>query len=114
MFGSGKAGSAVEQHPIGLNSFMYQVYVIKNPFDKIYIGQTDNLDLRLRRHNGYLPSKSTSYTKINHGPWQLVYSERFETRSEALTREKFLKSHFGRNWIREKINTVNNGAVAQR
>lgn len=78
---------------------MYHVYVIRNPFDKIYIGQTNNLDLRLQRHNGLLPSKSTSYTKINHGPWQLAYSEKFETRKEAMDREKYLKSHVGRDWL---------------
>jgi putative endonuclease len=82
---------------------MYHVYVIKNPFDKIYIGQTNDLDLRLQRHNGLMPSKSTSYTKINNGPWQLVYSEEFETRKVALAREKYLKSHAGRDWIREKL-----------
>jgi predicted GIY-YIG superfamily endonuclease len=50
-----------------------------------------------------MPSKSTSYTKINNGPWQLVYSEEFETRKVALAREKYLKSHAGRDWIREKL-----------
>ena len=82
---------------------MFVVYVIKNDLGKIYIGQTGDLDTRLLRHNGILRSKSRSYTRINKGVWKVVYQEVYRTRQEALKREKYLKSHRGRDWLRETM-----------
>jgi len=79
---------------------MFYVYVIKSlSSDKIYIGQTSDLDKRLKQHND--PGNDFSkYTKRNQGPWELTYKEEVETRSDALQREKFLKSGRGRNFLR--------------
>lgn len=79
---------------------MFTVYVLKNEAGKIYIGQTNDLGKRLRRHNKDLPSKSSSYTNLNKGVWRVFYSEEYNTRSEALTREKYLKLHVGREWLK--------------
>ncbi|HCT45720.1 MAG TPA: endonuclease, partial [Phycisphaerales bacterium] len=50
---------------------------------KRYIGQTDDLDRRVREHND--PSHNTmKFTSKHPGPWVLVYSEQYETRSEAM------------------------------
>ena len=78
---------------------MYYVYVIKSlSSDKIYIGQTLDLEKRLKQNNN--PCNSFSkYTKQNKGPWKLVYKEKVETRVSALRREKFLKSGRGRQFI---------------
>ena len=77
---------------------MFYVYVIKNKTTgKIYIGQTSNLEKRLKRHNQLLPTKKSSYTKINKGPWQLVYKEIFKTRKEVIKREKIIKSNKGKD-----------------
>jgi len=81
---------------------MYTTYVIKNDNEEIYIGQTDNLEKRLKRHNGELSTKKDSYTSIRKkGEWKLVYQELFETRFEARKREKELKSYRGREFIRK-------------
>lgn len=82
---------------------MYYVYVIQNEKDKIYIGQTNNLEKRLGRHNGVFVSKARSYTKINKGKWNVVYNEEVGSRQEAIQREKYLKSHVGRDWLRQNI-----------
>jgi putative endonuclease len=83
---------------------MFFTYVIKNEqSEKIYIGQTDDIEKRLQRHNGMLKSKNTSYTHKNKGNWVVVYTEKFENRSEAMKREKELKSYRGREFIRSKI-----------
>lgn len=79
---------------------MFWVYVIKNNSGKIYIGQTANLEQRLKRHNRVLKSKPRSYTRINKGPWRVAYNEQYAIREEALRREKYLKSHIGRNWLK--------------
>ncbi len=92
---------------------MFDVYVIKSlSTGKIYIGQTKDLDARLKRHNGELKSKAGSYTKLNRGPWVKVYKEEFTTRPEAIKRERELKSYRGREFIRSVIKDV--VGVAQR
>jgi len=83
---------------------MFHVYVIINQNDRIYTGYTSDLENRLKRHNGKLKNKSTSYMSKNKGVWKLIYSERFETRIEALKREKQLKSYQGRRFIRSIVN----------
>jgi putative endonuclease len=75
---------------------MYKVYVLySNSFNKIYIGQTEDLERRLSEHNNGLLS---IYTK-RYKPWEVVYTEEYQTRSEALKREKQLKSQKGREFI---------------
>ena len=79
---------------------MYQVYVLfSRSFDKIYIGYTANLEERLRSHNELAKKGWT----IKFRPWELVYSETFQNKSEALRREKELKSSRGRHFIRTQI-----------
>lgn len=66
---------------------MFYVYLIQSNLDNsYYIGQTNNLEKRLLDHNEGL-SKYTSRKR----PWKMVYYEEFETRTEAIRRERFLK-----------------------
>jgi putative endonuclease len=68
---------------------------------KRYIGSTSKLpDERVVEHN----TGNTSFTR-NNRPWHLIHSEIFSTKSEALRREKFLKSGQGRKWLDENIPT---------
>ncbi len=66
---------------------MFYVYLLKSTVDgKYYIGQTVDVDERLRRHNdGYVPA-----TK-GRRPFILVGCESFTSRSDARYREFFLK-----------------------
>lgn len=81
----------------------FSVYVIKSlSTNKFYIGQTANLEKRLREHNDS-ECFSTLFTKRNHGPWYLVHHEKFSTRQEAMQREKQLKSSRGRAWLKKNI-----------
>jgi putative endonuclease len=85
---------------------MYFVYAIYNSqSDKIYIGFTQNIEERLKRHNGDLKCKQKSFTYKNKGGsiWKLVYLEELLTRTEAVKREKQLKSFQGRKFIRGTI-----------
>ena len=76
---------------------MYEVYVLKSNKDGLrYVGSGSDAQERLRRHN----KGDYRFTK-GHRPWQLVYSEKFETRAEAVQRERFLKSGQGRKWLDE-------------
>ena len=63
---------------------------IKN--QKIYTGYTNqNPNGRLKEHN----SGSSEWTK-NNGPFELIYFESYLCREDALLREKFYKTGFGR------------------
>ncbi len=55
------------------------VYVLRNAEGRFYIGQTSDLQRRLQRHN----EGRVFWTK-SRGPWELAYSEPFETRAEAM------------------------------
>jgi putative endonuclease len=67
---------------------------------KTYIGQTANLNKRLYDHN---EKRSDHYTAKQQGEWELIYKESVATRSEALMREKQLKSFRGREFIKQHI-----------
>jgi putative endonuclease len=73
------------------------VYVLKSEKGLLYIGQTNNIEDRLKRHN-----HNRSIATKNKGLWSLVYQESFETRSLAMKREKSLKTFSGREWIRQQ------------
>ncbi|MBU1356532.1 MAG: GIY-YIG nuclease family protein [Candidatus Edwardsbacteria bacterium] len=79
---------------------MGHVYIIKSQTTgKTYIGQTADVGKRLAYHNDQ-GNRLTLHTKRNPGPWMLIYSEEYETRSEAIKREKFLKSGKGRAFLK--------------
>lgn len=79
---------------------MFHVYVLKSiSFDKIYIGFTSNLEARIIAHNH---PKNKGWTK-SFMPWRLIYSERYSLKSDALKREKQLKSGQGRKFIHEVL-----------
>jgi putative endonuclease len=83
---------------------MFFAYVLQNPKGILYKGSTDNLDKRFKQHNnndGFI-----SFT-IKRGPWELVYSEQFETRKEAEAREKFFKTGHGRQFVKNEIKKLN-------
>jgi putative endonuclease len=67
---------------------MFYVYILENSEGKHYIGHTEELAQRLKRHNGNkVPS-----TK-NKGPWKIVYNEQYKSRNEAYARERQIKRY---------------------
>ncbi len=53
---------------------------------RTYVGWTNDLELRLARHNSGKGARSTRGRS-----WILLYAEKFATRSEAMSREWHLK-----------------------
>ena len=73
----------------------YYVYVLKSLKDsRRYIGYTENFERRITEHNNGLV-KSTR----NRRPFELIYFEEFDNKTEALIREKFFKSGKGRKYL---------------
>jgi len=66
----------------------YYTYILQSETTgQLYVGQTNDLDDRVIRHN----SNQNKYTK-NRGPWCVLFSRQFETRVEAMAFERQLKS----------------------
>ncbi|MBP6754558.1 MAG: GIY-YIG nuclease family protein [Bacteroidia bacterium] len=76
------------------------IYILHSPSkDKFYIGFTSDLEERIIRHN----QKSKGFTG-NTNDWKIVYSETYNTKSEALVREKQIKSWKSKIKIQELLN----------
>jgi len=74
---------------------IYLVYILRTSRKTLYIGQTNNLERRLKEHKSK-SSKSAKYLRY-FSSFELVYSETYQTRKEALRRELQLKK-----WSRAK------------
>lgn len=72
---------------------MWHIYILLCSDNSLYTGATNNLDKRFLDHSN---GKGAAYTR-SHKPLKLLYSEQFETKSEALKREIEIKS-----WSRVK------------
>jgi putative endonuclease len=74
---------------------MFTVYVLySDKFDKIYIGYTSDLTSRLLSHN----ELGTKGYTMKYRPWKVIYTEIHEEKSEAMKREKQLKTARGRDF----------------
>ena len=76
----------------------YWIYVLELADGQRYVGHTNNLSRRLEEHQ----SGRSPYTR-KHKIKGLLYYEKYPSRSEAMKREKFLKSGAGRKWLKQKL-----------
>jgi len=81
-----------------MNEFVTYILYSKK-FNKFYIGYSSDLISRFKSHN-QLATKG--YT-LKFRPWIVIHVEFFETKIEALKREKQLKSSKGRSFIHQNI-----------
>jgi putative endonuclease len=73
----------------------HYVYILcSERFGRYYVGSCQNIEERLLRHNAGATTSTKAYR-----PWQLVYSEKYETKTEALTRELEIKKKESRKNI---------------
>jgi putative endonuclease len=79
---------------------VFTVYVIQSIEGFRYTGMTEDLEKRLLEHN----SKSMSFWTKRGTEWKLVYSEKFDNKTEALKREKWLKTGHGRDFLKKILN----------
>lgn len=76
---------------------MFYVYVIQSLNHRTrYVGSADNVLKRVSEHN----IGKCRYTS-GRRPCKLIYQEEYQTRSEAMKREKFLKSGQGRKYLNQ-------------
>ena len=83
---------------------MFWVYVLENPRGKFYVGQTENIALRVQDHNrtdcfeGHFTGKN--------GPWKLVWWETHNSHGSAVQRERQIKRMKSSKWIRAHLLAV--------
>ncbi|MFC2133486.1 GIY-YIG nuclease family protein [Bacteroidota bacterium] len=78
----------------------YFVYVIKSKEGYHYTGLASDLDKRLAEHN----TKSLSFWTKRGIDWKIIYKEVFSNYTQAIKREKWLKSGAGRDFLKENVN----------
>ena len=78
---------------------MFYTYVLKSKKDyKLYIGWTNDLESRFKRHSDGLVD-ATKYRL----PLELVYYEACLDQKSAIAREKQLKTGFGRAYLKRRL-----------
>ena len=80
-----------------MNFYVYVLY--SSRFDQIYIGYSHDVQTRFLSHN----ELATKGWTIRFRPWSLIHQEGFQTKTQAMKREKELKSAQGREWIRNNL-----------
>jgi putative endonuclease len=78
---------------------MFYVYVLVSKKDNgFYIGCTKDLKIRIKEHNaGHV--KSTK----NRLPVELIYYEASLNQGDAFNREKYLKTTYGRRYLKNRL-----------
>jgi putative endonuclease len=77
----------------------YFAYVLRSRKNgQLYSGHTDNLARRIKAHNAGKTRSIKAYL-----PYELVYYEIFNSRLEAIDREKYFKTAAGRRFIKRKL-----------
>ncbi|OGW66499.1 MAG: hypothetical protein A3H49_03545 [Nitrospirae bacterium RIFCSPLOWO2_02_FULL_62_14] len=76
---------------------MHYVYILLNEAKtRTYTGVSDDIEKRLKEHNEGKVKSSRHYR-----PYRVIYTEEFQTLSEARQKERFYKSTTGRRRLKE-------------
>jgi len=77
----------------------YYVYILRSLKDgKNYTGYTKNLKLRFQQHND-----GEVLSTRNRRPLKLIYFEGCLNQQDATHREKYLKSHYGKMFLKNRL-----------
>ena len=84
---------------------MYYVYVLLSKKDnKLYTGYTKNLKLRFEQH-----CKGSVVSTKNRRPLVLIYYEACLNQQDATHREKYLKTHYGKMFLKKRLKSYFTG-----
>lgn len=87
-----------------MNEFFY-VYVLRSKVDnKNYTGYTKDLKLRFKAHE-----QGTVTSTKNRRPLELIYFEGCLSQEDALRREKYLKTHYGKMYLKKRLKSYFTG-----
>ena len=78
--------------------FYYTYVLLSEKDNKYYTGYTKNLKLRFEKHSkGLVPATE------NRRPLELIYFEACLERKDAIHREKYLKTHYGKLFLKNRL-----------
>lgn len=78
---------------------MHYVYMLRSIRDgRFYTGYTTNLEKRLGEHNA-----GKVFSTKNRYPLELMYYEACRHKEDALRRERYLKTTYGKRYIKNRI-----------
>jgi putative endonuclease len=81
-----------------LKGYFYTYLIQSKKNGQWYIGSTVDLRKRFKEHN----SNKVFPTK-GRGPFELIYYEASISEQDARTREKYLKTGFGRRYLKNRL-----------
>ncbi len=67
-------------------------------YGDLYVGYTDDIKERLKRHNGGFNLSTKS-----HRPWVLIHYEAYRNERDAKRREKYLKTSQGSRLLKRML-----------
>ena len=84
---------------------MYYTYVLMSEKDrKQYVGYTKDLKLRFEQHD-----KGQVYSTKHRRPFKLIYYEACLKEEDAKKREKYLKTHYGKMFLKKRLKSYFTG-----
>jgi putative endonuclease len=84
---------------------MEYVYVLQSQKDyNFYVGWTNNLRKRLDEHN-----TGKVFSTTHRKPVKLIYCEISTNRNDAKQRERYLKTAWGKRYIKNRLRTYLTG-----
>ena len=82
-----------------MSHYVYVICNYQNSKFTTYVGHTGNLKERLNLHN---QGKGAKFTRGRQ--WKVIYTEKYDTKKEAITREYYIKKNRKfRNFIKKKF-----------
>jgi len=84
------------------------IYVLLCKDESFYIGLTNDLYRRWYEHK---TGQGAKWTKTNE-PIKVIHWEQFQSKEEAAEREKWLKTGFGRKWLKREYEKLKKGLPA--
>jgi putative endonuclease len=78
---------------------MHYIYVLRSLKDKnLYVGYTNNLKVRKQQHDKGLVNSTK-----NRRPLELLYYEACINQQDTTHREKYLKSSWGKRYLKQRM-----------
>ena len=84
--------------------FHFVYVLISNKDKKFYTGYTKNLKLRFEQHQ-----KGLVESTKDRNPLRLIYYEACLSQKDATHREKYLKTHYGKMFIKNRLKSYLTG-----
>lgn len=86
-------------------SKFYYVYVLRSLVDKkFYTGYTHDLRLRFQSHN-----RGRVKSTRERGNFELIYYEACTSKMDAMRRERYLKTHYGKQFLYKRLKSYFTG-----